>query len=320
MSVRRDLDYDSLGRGPGLRERLRALGGDPRLVIGGTIGVLMVVVSAVVLVALVATGNATDGGGIAVLVMVLLGGVYVVADATGQAGGASAMTAFARANELVPLGSSMATHYAARSFAAGRCAVRQGVRTRDALFVEVGDRAAVTARRAAQGDVDPEVYLRVRLAGPVEPGSELVTPELDEALTRFAGPYVVDVAGDELTLLGSRPLEPRRSGRVAEAFALADALAERAGSRRVVGAGPDLTKPPLEPEPARRRSPWAIAAWTVGLLVVLPLGFAVVMSSLDDGLRGNRPAARAVVGLLVVLLIALAGWLVRLALTPRRRQ
>ena len=254
----RDLRYEPLDRPPGLRERLRAVGGDARLVMGGTVAVLMVLVPVVVLTALLATGNATDAGGIAVLLMVLAGGVYVVADVLGQAGSGSALAGFARANELVLLRASMATDYAAPPFARGTYAVQQGVRTRDPLFVEVGDRTAVTARRAARGEVRPEVYLRVRLPGPLRGRRGLVTAELDAALTRFAGPHVLDVTGDELTLLGSEPLGPtpgRARGRGVRARRRPGGGRGRAPGRRRPGAGeaPRRAGPAASAQPAGGR-------------------------------------------------------------------
>ncbi|MCW2758165.1 MAG: hypothetical protein JWO46_1911 [Nocardioidaceae bacterium] len=59
------------------------------------------------------------------------------------------------------------------------------------------------------------------------------------------------------------------------------------------------------------RRPWTIVAWTLALLIVLPLVVAAVMSMLDDRLRGNEVAARIVVSLVVLGVLAVAVWFVR---------
>ena len=58
--------------------------------------------------------------------------------------------------------------------------------------------------------------------------------------------------------------------------------------------------------------------WTLALLVGGPVVIAIIMSILDDHLRGNDSAARLVVWLIVVATMALVARVVKAALTPRR--
>jgi hypothetical protein len=201
--------------------------------------------------------------------------------------------------------------------------------------VEVGDRFPTTTPSADSINT-AEVYLRWRLAArqwaPVD-GAALVG-DLDERLRRFAGEWTVDVTYDEVTITGSRPLHAEQEGRVEEAFALVDTLALRAAallggpvgtSRSRARATEDLSGIEVAPapraaEPGRPRS----AVWTVlltlAMLVVVPLGFALVMSQVDDGLRGNALGATVVVALFIALVLAVVRLLIRSSVTPRRRR
>jgi uncharacterized membrane protein YqjE len=59
---------------------------------------------------------------------------------------------------------------------------------------------------------------------------------------------------------------------------------------------------------------------TLAMLVVVPLGFALVMSQVDDGLRGNALGATVVVALFIALVLAVVRLLIRSSVTPRRRR
>lgn len=313
MTRNRNLDHAPLARRGGLGPRLRGASTSNVVVMGGTIGILLVVVPLVVLVGLLATGNATDVGGLVLLAMCFAGGVYVLVDVLRKGADADALSRFAAANDLTLVRGSVAPHYAGSLFADESHAVHQSVRTRDDAFVEVGERFPTTAPRGSREPNRPELFLRARLAGPAtRDPSELVTPELHEALSRFAGPYAIEVSGDELTLFGSRELDVVRPGRVEEAFALADELVSRAST--------GLVPTPTHPEPPRGRTPrpLRVVGWILALMVGGPLVIAILMSILDDHLRGAGSAARLVVSLVVLATMAVVGRLVRAAVTPRR--
>lgn len=336
MTRNRNLDYGPLARRAGLGSRLRAASTSNLMVLGGTVGILLVIVPVTVLVGLVATGNATDVGGLVVLAMCFGGGVYALVDVLRKAGSADAFAAFARANDLTLVRGSTAPDYAGSLFADESHAVYQSVRTRDDAFVEVGERFPTTAPRSSRQPNRPELFLRARLAGrathdPHE--GELVTPELDDALSRFAGTYAIEVSDDELTLFGSRELDVVRRDRVEEAFALADELVARANATLVrsprpgAPAGetqstlsgipiPARTRP--EPPRGRLRRPLTIVGWTLALMVGGPIVIAIVMSVLDDHLRGADAAARLVVSLVVLAAMAVVARVLKAALTPRR--
>lgn len=315
MTRNRNLDYAPLARRGGLGPRLRAASTSNLLVIGGTVAILLLIVPVVVLIGLLATGNATDIGGLVVLAMCFAGGVYAVFDVLRKGGRVDAFDGFARANDLTLVRGSTAPHYAGSLFADESYAVYQSVRTRDDAFVEVGERFPTSTPAGASQPNRPELFLRARLAGPAthDPAErELVTPELHEALSRFAGPYAIEVSGDELTLFGSRELDVVRPGRVEEAFALIDELVTRADAALV----PTRTRP--EPPRGRLPGPLTVVGWTLALVVVVPLVIAIVMSILDDHLRGAGSAARLVVSLIVLATLAVVARVVKAAVTPRR--
>lgn len=312
----------------GVASRLRVIASDNLALLGATIGVLLVVVPLAVLVGLVATGNTGDTGALALIAMLVAGGLWTLVDVMRRAGTSSAVERFALVNGLDLILSTSGTRYAGSLFADGSHVVHQALRTRNGRFVEVGDMFRVAAPLgAAAGAVlpgqaatstapPPRLFLRARLAGHVRrtPADvELVTPELDAALSSFAGTHAIEVSGEELTVFGSRPLDPTGPGRIAEGFALAEALVGRADELLVDQPSWRADGVDVVPD-GRRGRPWTPVR-TVGallaMLVVVPVLVAVVMSILDDGLRGNEPAARLVVGVLVLAIVLVVGAVVR---------
>lgn len=340
MTSPRDLDYAPLAGGRGLATRLRAAGTNNLMVMAGTVGVLLVIVPVVVAVALFATGNATDVGGVALLAMLLAGGVYVLVDVLRKSGPAASLDDFARANDLTLVRGAIVPHYAGSRFADRSRAVHRSVRTQEEQFVEVGDSFPTHVPPGARRPNQPALFLRARLAGraaddPHDVG--LITRELGEALEQLAGSFEIEVAGDELTVFGSRELHPDRPGRVETAFALLDTLVARANATLVHEPGPagrpDAAAPsggptssgipvPAVPRPpapqGRTRGPLATVAWTLALVISGAFAIAVVMSLLDDHLRG-AVATRLVVAVIVLMAIALVARVGRAMLSPRRR-
>jgi hypothetical protein len=217
----------------------------------------------------------------------------------------------------------MVPDYAGSHFADESHVVNHSVRTKRIEFVEVGDRFPTGPPPRTYEPHRPQLFLRARLPGPVtcdpvEAG--LVPRQLDEALAGFAGPYLLEVSGDELTVFGSRGLEAERAGRVEEAFALTDELVAHVGARAIPT--PRESDPPSSEESlpvgSGTRGPLLVVGWTLALLIGVPLAIAVVMSTLDDFLLGDEPAARAVVSLIVLAVSVVVAWGVRTALTPRR--
>lgn len=327
----RDLDYGPLTRRVGLRDRLRTIRTDNVMVIGTTVVALLVVIPPTVLVTLLVTGNATDSGGVALLVLLTAGGIYAAYDVARQAGGSSALLRFAEVNDLVPVSGTIVTHYAGSLFADGSHTIRQGIRTRDERFVEIGDRFPTTGPRNRGAANRAEVYLRLRLTAPVTRTPydvELVTPDLHEALTRFAGHYAVEASGRELTLFGTHSLAAGEEGRVREAFELADALMARTAVLAPTSAAPvaaqqttsGIPVPALPgPRPAAGRRPSAlkVVGWTLALMVVGPLAITVFMTSVDDYLRAEAPwAIPLVVGLLIAAVLAVVQRMVKASVTP----
>lgn len=326
MTSPRDLDYTPLGRGSGIRNRLRAIGGNNLWVVAGAIGVLLVVVPVVIAIALLATGNPSPDG-LLMLLFLLVCGVLVLGDLLRKAGPAAGLEAFAAANSLELVRGTTARHYAGDVFASEQYAVHQSVRTRGETFVEVGECTPTTLPPDARRPNQSALFLRARLTGHTgaEP-DQLVTPELHRQLTRLAGPYRVEVAGDELTVLGSRPLDPQRPGRLEEAFALAGTLVSRADAHpadATTPGSPTLSGIPL-PTPSRPLEaagkpprPLAVLGWGMAALVAGSLAIAIVMSVVDDHLRGREVEARLVVSIIVVVTLLLVARLVRAAVSPR---
>jgi hypothetical protein len=304
---------------------LEAITSNNLWVVAGTVGVLLLVVPVVIGAVLLVTGNGADPGGLMMIVFLLACGAMVMGDLLRKSGPSAGLAAFAAANDLELVRGTTARHYAGSVFAAGQHAVHQSVRTRGDAFLEVGESIPTTIpadRRPNQ----PVLFLRARLAGPTaaDPDNTLVTPELERRLTGIAGPYRVEVAGDELTLLGSRPLDSRPR-HVEEAFELAATLAARADAHPADTSAPAETTlsgiplPNPSPRPAssgRTRRPLIVVGWTLAVLVLGPLAIAVVMSILDDHLRG-AVEARLVVSIIVVVTLLLVARLVREAVTPK---
>ncbi|MCE1180410.1 MAG: hypothetical protein LWW86_15455 [Micrococcales bacterium] len=223
------------------------------------------------------------------------------------------------------------TRYAGSLFAHKQCAVLGSVRTREAAFVEVGDRMSLEPVRDRREQRQPEVFLRARLAGEAMGDGSHIPAELDERIRHFAGPYWVEVWRDEVTLLGQRPLDPGSPDRVREAFALAEALAQWADST-FLGAQPPVAlapigQPPADgPDSSRPGHPGVAARQalttvlaTLGLLVGGSLAFAIVMSFLGDHLRGDRAMSRLVVGILIALTMVAVSLFLRWVLSRRER-
>lgn len=282
----RDLNFQPLARNHGLRGRARAVGANPLWVMGGMIGVLLVVIPSAVFVALLLDGRAYDDWGVVALVaMLVAAGAFCVGQVLHEAGRGSALAAFAHANELDLVVAKAQPGYAGSLFADGSHIVQQSVRTQDARFVEVGERFPVTGPQRRGAPATPELFLRGRLAGRSAPWATTdAGPELHERLTAFAGTYVVEVFRDELTVFGSKRLDPTRPGRMAEALALTDALVAEADDRIPASARDHAPAVPEfgEGGRGRRTHPGVVVAATLALLVVVPLTFAFVMSILEN--------------------------------------
>ncbi|WP_139979777.1 hypothetical protein [Nocardioides litoris] len=327
-----DLDLGPLTDGVGLGGRLRAIGADNLLVLTAVVGLLLLLVPLAVLVGLLATGNTSDGGALVLLAMLVAAGAYVVGQLGRTAGASGGFAAFARCNGLELVTGVAAPSYAGSDFAAGTHVVRQAVRTRGPSYVEVGERFRVTTPGSRPDGRRPEVYLRVLLHRPWPPVEALPAALRDRAQALSGTgtePVRVEVAGAELTVLGSRPLEVRDPARVAEAFALADALVAwvAPSTTTTTPAAPEALPPngPTGPTgrtradlaPRRGRGPVATALAAVALLVVGPVAIAVFFSAVDDDL-GNEQSARFVVGLVVLGALAVVGAVVRWLVQGRR--
>ncbi|EWS80214.1 hypothetical protein BF93_04870 [Brachybacterium phenoliresistens] len=358
----RDLDLSALGRGSGARARLRVLAESPLLLMGTTVVVLLVLVPAIVLVVVLASGAPLDGGMLAFLGILLLGGILGLVDVRRRTATSGGVEAFAEANGLDLIRESPARDYGAHRFRTGSRIVRESVRTREARLREIGDAwpmtlpevgiSAATGVRVG-GPRTAEVFLRARLSAPVRAplvhdGREAVTsdgqedradgstpfvsPEMDRDLRAFAGPYTLEISGQEVVLCGSRPLDASRAERVQEAAVLVEALASRTEALLVDDAagGPHAPVPwaaatgPHHPAPPRRgaRRPVVVLLGVLALLVVVPVALAVVMSSIDHVLLGREVLAKAVVGVAVVLILgivaAVARWMTAGRGAPRR--
>lgn len=310
----RDLRYDVLPHRAGLRDRLRAIGADPRLVLGATIAVLLVVVPAAIAVGLVLAGTFGDNGGaLAVLTMLFLGGLWTLGSLLREGAKGSALTRFARVNRLDFVEASAMPGYAGSLFADDSRIVSQSVRTRERPFVEVGDTFLITAPKArynptlgrvqAGAPNQPELFLRGQLSRHVARQQIALDPALQERLSDFAGDHVVEVAADEVTVAGSKRLDADGAGRVEEAFALIDAVVAQVEAHAATWpATPSTT---LEGgdragsavgvvAPRRAWRPMKVIGAALVTLVVVPLGFAFVMSILDNTTRSRGVAILAV--------------------------
>ena len=335
----RDLDYAPLSRRVGLAERLRGAAGDNRTLVGMTVLSLVTLAFGFASFVATAAGELLSGGGLAVSVFFLV----CLASWVGEvraAGKDGRLARFARANGLELVVGESAEHYAGSRFADGSHIVRMSVRTRGRSFVEIGERWPVTAPRlSVNAGTDrvsaeartPELFVRARLDGRLRAGTtvqDLVDAELDADLTELAGRCAIELSGQEVTVFGSRRLDPERPGRMREAFGLADRLAEAMEVRRAKARteASTLSGVPV-PEPGPREvvpegqklSPAAVVILTVTLLIAIPLLIAVVMSSLEDGLRGRREAAGLVVTLMIAAVAALVAGFVRLVTRRRPR-
>lgn len=354
MHSRRALDLTPLTRRGALGARLRVVASNTLLVIALTLGVLLVLLPGIGLAGVLLLGDGpVDRGLVVFLVMLLLGGVYVVIDAFAKAGTGTRLQEFARANDLEVTLSLGARHYAGSQFRSGRRIVLHSVRTRRPPVLEVGDSWPLTRVRTrigvtthvvtAKNAPEAKVFLRAVLPGTVRRAysfdgasgsrdvariagrdTRFMTTEIDDALHEFAGDYTLEVTGDELTVMGTRPLEPTRPDRVETAFALIDVLAARAGTVLVdqgsIRPAPGRSPQGARPVAGRRRAgrhPLVIVGAVLAMLIVVPLAIALVMSSIDGVLRGREGLATIVVGLMLPVLFWLVARLMRW-LTARR--
>ncbi|MFC0674986.1 hypothetical protein [Brachybacterium hainanense] len=327
----RSLDVSALRRGGGPRTRMHVLRTNPQLVVAATITAALILVSAIALVAVPLAEGPADPGLLAFLCMLLLMGLALLVSVVRRTGSTGGLAVFAQVNDLDFQQSVQARDYASARFRSGSWIVQQSVRTREERFVEIGDAWPMSPDMPVRAQRRSELFVRIRLSRPVreearaDPRTGFVTPEVDEALRGFAGAYVLEAEGAELTLWGRRPLDPSRPERVEEAFFLADALAARAEELLV-----DRSAPPATPwgtsllneadarSPRRGASALRVVAVVLGLLILLPVGIALVMSVLDDHLRGNATAARIVVAVIVLIVGQIVVRAIR-RLTARRR-
>lgn len=322
-----DLDLSPLGRGAGVRARLRSVCSSPLLVVGATLGVLLLVVPSIALLGAVLGTGDTDWGFVAFMAMLVLSGGWVVIDVLRKAGTGSRLLAFARANDLELTRSLAAREYAGSRFRSGERIILHSLRTRTVPALEVGDtwpteRVRVRVRPSgtvgATNTPQAEGFLRVVLPDRDQPGHEVPGPfpmssELDAALGELLGPHSLETHDGELTVMGSLPLAPHRPERVTAAFGLAAALARQAGAPPTTRAGAAVRR-----TGRRSRHPLAIIAAVLAMLIVVPVALAIVMSLLDDVIN-SEGAARAVVGLVVVVCTAIVAFVIRWVTSRRRR-
>ncbi len=319
-----------------MRARLRSLGSSPLLLVGATIGALLLLGPSVgILVAALGTG-ATDLGFIGFMALLLACGMWVMIDVLRKAGTGAGLEAFARANDLELTRSLAAREYAGSHFRSGERIILHSLRTRTTPVLEVGDtwptdriRVRVSSSGAVNAANAPsaEAFLRVVLPGrgrtpPADGAPVPMTSELDVALGGFLGAYSLEVHGGELTVMGSQPLEPDRPERVTAAFDLAASLARLAEAQSPAATdAPSASAHGRARGGTRRRSrhPLAIIGAVLALFLVVPVGFAIVMSILDDHLGGGEGAARIVIGLLIAGITAVVALVLRWATTGRRR-
>ncbi|GGF45986.1 hypothetical protein GCM10011519_19820 [Marmoricola endophyticus] len=317
----RPLRLEPLRTSSGVLDRLRALGGSPLMTFSAVLLVLMVVAFAGVLAFVVAGGHADES-----VTFWLMPAFFVVVGCWGltsiwrTVGEAGSLTRFARENHLLTVAGTLAPDYAGSLFATRVAAVDRSVRTRGRDFVEVGDRFPVAGRlrldalTTAPGALaERELFLRARLAGGAAGDRALgarVPADLAQRLRRFAGErYRVELAADELTVFGSEPLGIDHPVRMREAFDLIDALAAANSAEQASTLDTTPTSTP------RGRGPLRVVLGVVAMLVVVPIGFAVVMSA-ADALLGHGSLAGALVLALVAVIAIVVGLVVRHLLTP----
>lgn len=323
------LDLSPLEGGGGVRARLRSLGSEPRLVVGTTLGAVILLLPLIgILVAVLGTG--TDWGFVGTMTLLAACGAWGLIDVLRTAGTGAGLESFAEANDLELTRSLAARDYTGSRFRSGERIILRSLRTRTSPALEVSDTwpteriryrvrssGAVTAANAPQA----EGFLRVVLPPGAPPSAEEfpMTPQLDDALWRLLGPYGLEVHDGEITVMGSHPLEPERPEQVTAAFELAAALAQLAPASR--GAVPDApAAEPARPESGRRtRHPLAIVAAVLAMFIGGSVGFALVMSSLENRLRGDESAAGAVIGVLILAISALVVFVLRWATSRPRR-
>lgn len=337
-----DLDYRAAERGVGPLARLRAVAANPLSVIGGTVALLLTVVPGSVLVVLLVAavlGGAwsigVEGVEILFFLTLLTGcGAYTVYDVLRKSGGGGALEAFAKANGLRHLSGDLGTHYAGRRFVDSSHLVHTGVRTRSEPVLEVGDLFPITPVSSTRPDGrKPTAYVRVVATGFLPTGPDaaasVVDPGLRAELEALLGEVGVEVAGREVTVYGARSLEPARKGRLREVMLLAERVAlaaedvaTRTDAAPVERSAAGITIPAVPtkaPTPGRRIHPALLVLGTLVGLIVLPVGFAVVLSALEPYLRGRDLLIAVVLPLLVAVMVAVVGVVIRLAVTFRRR-
>lgn len=329
------LDLTPLRRRAGLLARLRTIGHYPRYVVGSTMTVLVLLGGIAAILVSLFVPEEIEWGGFFCGMMLLAMGAWLTFDILRNAGGGAPLEDFARVNDLDLTRSIAAPEYAGSLFRSGERVVEVSVRTRTMPLLEVGDSwptAQVQIRLKSSGAVsvaNPPAshgFLRVVLpAGELPPLPEFPVPwELDEALTALLGDYSLELHGRELTVMGEKSLPPTDPDTVAAAFHLAEALARYAESTmppgaRVASAAVPETQAMLRSSAGRQaRHPLAIVAATLGILIVSSVGFAILMSILDD-----YPANDGVFTLVVSFFILAIGGsfalLLRWAFKGRRR-
>ncbi|RLV48314.1 hypothetical protein D9V37_19950 [Nocardioides mangrovicus] len=320
----RALRFETLRESSGVSDRLRAIGGSPLMTFSVVILGLLVVVFAAVLAFVVGAGHADEN-----VTFWLMPAFFVVTGCWGLAsiwstvGETGSLARFAHVNGLLSITGTLAPDYAGSLFAHRSAAVDRSVRTRGRDFVEVGDRFPVASGHDLAATWSPgpaallrrELFLRARLTGGAAGDPVLgarIPADLEPRLERFAGePCSVELTADELTVFGSEPLGIDDPDRMREAFDLVDALAAANSAREPAGLDTTVSSIP------RGRGPWWVVLGVLAMLVVVPIGFALVMSAVDH-LLGHGSLA----GLLVIPAVLVVAIVVRLTirhlLTPPR--
>lgn len=328
-----ELDHSALERGAGLAGRLRSLGGSPRFVVATTMAVIMLLGGIAAALASFLVPAEIEWGGVLCAALLLVMGTWVLIDVLRRAGDGARLETFARVNDLELIQSVAVPDYAGSLFRSGKRVVEESVRTRTMPLLEVGDSwptERVRIRRSSTGMVSaanpPEAhgFLRIVLpAGELPPREQFPVPwELDEALTELLGAFSLELHERELTVMGSTALDLSAPGSVTAALDVAARLARHA--QRMLPSGTRLSPGAPVPDPGgssagrRSRHPVAIAGAVVGILLVLPLAFAIVMSILDDLPLDGWMVGAAIQLLILAATVAFA-LLLRWAWAGRRR-